>query len=56
VPSSHRPDELSLTLAWLRQQAGVGAPIASARTAGQLDALIESFRLTLTPVEFDQLE
>jgi len=56
VAASHGVSVTAVALAWLRQQAGVGAPIASARTAGQLDALIESFSLTLTPAELDQLK
>ena len=56
IAASHDVSVTAVALAWLRQQAGVGAPIASARTAGQLDALIESFTLTLTPAELDQLK
>ena len=43
----------AIALAWLRVQPGIAAPIASARTVAQLDALIESTRLELSS---DQLE
>jgi aryl-alcohol dehydrogenase-like predicted oxidoreductase len=56
IAASHGVSVTAVALAWVRQQTGVGAPIASARTAGQLDALIESFGLTLTPAELDQLK
>jgi aryl-alcohol dehydrogenase-like predicted oxidoreductase len=56
IAASHGVSVTAVALAWVRQQTGVGAPIASARTAGQLDALIESFGLTLTLAELDQLK
>jgi aryl-alcohol dehydrogenase-like predicted oxidoreductase len=56
IAASHGVSVTAVALAWLRQQTGVGAPIASARTVDQLDALIESFRLTLTLAELDQLK
>lgn len=43
----------AIALAWLRVQAGIAAPIASARSPGQLSTLIESTRLEL---DADQLE
>jgi aryl-alcohol dehydrogenase-like predicted oxidoreductase len=56
IAASHGVSMTSVAIAWVRQQAGVGAPIASARTVDQLDALIESFRLSLTLAELDQLK
>ncbi|UTX52842.1 aldo/keto reductase [Leucobacter aridicollis] len=38
----------SVSLAWLRQQPTVGGPIASARTTGQLAALLASMNLELS--------
>jgi len=45
----------AVSLAWLRRQPGIGAPIASARNVDQLDQLIESFNLELTPAELQAL-
>ncbi|MFD1861268.1 aldo/keto reductase [Aeromicrobium camelliae] len=45
----------AVSLAWLRQQPTVAAPIASARTPEQLVALVESFALTLSADELDAL-
>jgi aryl-alcohol dehydrogenase-like predicted oxidoreductase len=56
IAASHGVSATAVALAWLRQQAGAGAPIDSARTAGPLDALIESFSLTLTLAELNQLK
>jgi aryl-alcohol dehydrogenase-like predicted oxidoreductase len=55
IAASNGVSVTAVALAWARQQTGVGAPIASARTVDQLDALIESFGLTLTPGELEQL-
>jgi aryl-alcohol dehydrogenase-like predicted oxidoreductase len=55
VAAAHRVSVTAVALAWVRQRPGIGAPIASARTVEQLDALTESFTLTLTPEELDQL-
>jgi aryl-alcohol dehydrogenase-like predicted oxidoreductase len=55
IAASHGVSVTAVALAWLRQQTGIGAPIASARTADQLDGLIESFTLALTLAELDQL-
>ena len=41
----------AISLAWLRQQPTVTAPIASVRNTSQLKALIESTRLELTHEE-----
>ena len=56
MAASHGVSVTAGALAWLRQQTGVGAPIASARTLEQLDSLIESFSLSLTLDELDQLK
>jgi aryl-alcohol dehydrogenase-like predicted oxidoreductase len=56
IASSHGVTVTAVGLAWLRQQPGVGAPIASARIAHQLDDLVESFTLTLTIEEVQQLK
>ena len=55
IATAHGVSVSAVALAWLRQQAGIGAPIASARTTGQLESLIESFALTLTPAQLQQL-
>jgi aryl-alcohol dehydrogenase-like predicted oxidoreductase len=55
IAASHGVSLTAVALAWLRQQTGVGAPIASARTLEQLDDLIQSFTLTLTLDELDRL-
>lgn len=46
----------AIALAWLRAQPTVAAPIASARTVEQLPALIESFRVELSPGQLDALD
>jgi aryl-alcohol dehydrogenase-like predicted oxidoreductase len=55
IAASHGVSVTAVGLAWLRQQTGIGAPIASARTVEQLDHLIESFELKLTLAELDLL-
>lgn len=45
----------AVSLAWLRQQPTVAAPIASARTVEQIPALVESFDLVLTDEELARL-
>jgi len=45
----------AVSLAWLRQQPTVAAPIASARTVDQVQALAESFDLELTDDELTRL-
>jgi aryl-alcohol dehydrogenase-like predicted oxidoreductase len=56
IAASHGVSVTAVSLAWLRQQTGIGAPIASARTVDQLDHLIESFGLKLTLAELDLLK
>lgn len=55
IAASHGVSVTAVSLAWLRQQTGVGAPIASARTLEQLDDLIQSFTLSLTLDELQRL-
>jgi aryl-alcohol dehydrogenase-like predicted oxidoreductase len=55
IAAAHEVSVTAVSLAWLRQHPGIGAPIASARNAGQLDQLIESFDLELTPAELQTL-
>ena len=55
IAASHGVSLTAVSLAWLRQQTGIGAPIASARTLEQLDDLIQSFDLALTLDELDRL-
>jgi aryl-alcohol dehydrogenase-like predicted oxidoreductase len=55
IAASHGVSITAVSLAWLRQQTGIGAPIASARTLEQLDDLIQSFDLALTLDELDRL-
>ena len=45
----------AVALAWLRQQPGVGAPIASARTVEQLPSLLESASVQLDENELARL-
>ncbi|MFF3251215.1 aldo/keto reductase [Actinacidiphila glaucinigra] len=55
VAAAHGVEPASVALAWLRSQPTVVAPIASARTPGQLSALLASIDLELTAAELDQL-
>jgi aryl-alcohol dehydrogenase-like predicted oxidoreductase len=55
IAASHGVSVTAVALAWLRQQTGIGAPIASARTVDQLDDLIQSFTLSLTLAELELL-
>jgi aryl-alcohol dehydrogenase-like predicted oxidoreductase len=55
IAASHGVSATAVSLAWLRQQTGIGAPIASARALDQLDHLVESFDLELTAVELQTL-
>jgi aryl-alcohol dehydrogenase-like predicted oxidoreductase len=45
----------AIALAWLREQPGIAAPIASARTVEQLATLVESTTLALTRDQLDRL-
>ncbi|MGD8193545.1 aldo/keto reductase [Herbiconiux sp. P18] len=55
VAAAHSVSDAAVAIAWLRQQPAVAAPIASARTAAQLPALIESFELVLDDDEIAAL-
>lgn len=55
IAAAHDAEVASVSLAWLRSQAAVAAPIASARTLEQLPALIASATLELTAAELDAL-
>lgn len=45
----------AIALAWLVRQPGIPAPIASARTVGQLEQMLEFTRLQLTQDQLDRL-
>ncbi|MHA7984556.1 aldo/keto reductase [Rathayibacter sp. CAU 1779] len=51
IAESHNASIAAVSLAWLREQPTVVAPLASARTVEQLPALLESVTLQLTPDE-----
>jgi len=55
IASARGVSVTAVSLAWLRQQPTVAAPIASARTVEQLPELIESFDLVLTDGELARL-
>ncbi len=56
IAAAHEVDVASVSLAWLRQQPTVVAPIASARTTSQLPALLASASLELTAEELAALD
>lgn len=51
IAASHQAPVATVSLAWLRQQATVAAPIASARSTAQLSALLASLSLELSDEE-----
>ena len=55
VARAHGVSVATVSLAWLRQQPTVAAPIASARTPEQLTDLIASVSLELTDAEVTAL-
>lgn len=55
VAAAHETSVTAVSLAWLRAQPTVAAPIASARTPEQLPALIASFELELSATEIAAL-
>ncbi|QWF80793.1 aldo/keto reductase [Amycolatopsis sp. CA-230715] len=55
VAATHQTSVAAVSLAWLRQQPTVAAPIASARNLRQLEDLIASAELTLTDAEIRAL-
>ena len=56
IAAAHEASVASVSLAWLRQQPTVLAPIASARTTEQLPDLLASAELTLTDAELAALD
>jgi aryl-alcohol dehydrogenase-like predicted oxidoreductase len=55
VASAHGTSVAAVALAWLRAQPHVVAPIASARTTGQLEQIMPAATLELTPEEVERL-
>ena len=55
VAAAHGTSVTAVSLAWLRVQPGVAAPIASARTVEQLPDLLAGARLELTAEEIGAL-
>ncbi|GGW51740.1 NADP-dependent aryl-alcohol dehydrogenase [Streptomyces lucensis JCM 4490] len=55
IAAAHGAPVATVALAWLAAQPTITAPIASARTAGQLPALLGLAELTLTDTELKQL-
>ncbi|MCU1472158.1 aldo/keto reductase [Amnibacterium sp.] len=55
VAAEHGVSVTAVSLAWLREQSHVAAPIASARTAEQLAELMQSAAVTLTRQEVELL-
>lgn len=56
IAATRHTSVTAVSLAWLRVQPTVGAPIASARTAAQVPPLLESMTLTLTDGEVERLD
>lgn len=56
VAAAHGVGVTAVSLAWLRSRPAVGAPIASGRTVGQLDGLLESIGLQLSAEETAALD
>jgi aryl-alcohol dehydrogenase-like predicted oxidoreductase len=55
IAAAHDTEVAAVSLAWLRQQETVLAPIASARNTDQLKPLLDSMQLTLTDDELAAL-
>lgn len=55
IAAAHRVSVTAVSLAWLRAQRTVGAPIASARTVEQLGDLFQSADVTLSADELGRL-
>jgi aryl-alcohol dehydrogenase-like predicted oxidoreductase len=55
IAAAHSTSDAAVALAWLREQPGVVAPIASARTPGQLDELLPGATLELSAGELARL-
>ena len=56
VAGRQRSTPASVALAWLMARPGITAPIASATTVEQLDALVAATRLSLTPADLEALD
>jgi aryl-alcohol dehydrogenase (NADP+) len=56
VAAAHDVPVTAVSIAWLAAQPTVAAPLASARTVEQLDALLQGARLTLAPDEIAALD
>jgi aryl-alcohol dehydrogenase-like predicted oxidoreductase len=55
VAAAHSTTAAAVALAWLHMQPRVAVPIASARTPEQLEEILPSTTLELTPAEVDRL-
>ena len=55
IAAAHAVPVAAVSLAWLRAQPTVAAPLASARTVEQLSALVASFELELSDAEVETL-
>lgn len=55
IASARKLQLATVALAWLRQQPTIAAPIASARTVEQLDALVQTLTVELTTDELARL-
>ncbi|MET9549932.1 aldo/keto reductase [Streptomyces sp. NPDC006627] len=55
IASAHRVEQAAVALAWLAAQPTIVAPLASARTVEQLQALLAFGELTLSETELDAL-
>jgi len=55
VAAAHEVEVAAVSIAWLKAQPTVAAPLASARTAEQLEPLLQGARLELSEAEIDGL-
>jgi aryl-alcohol dehydrogenase-like predicted oxidoreductase len=56
VAANRGVEQATVALAWLQTRPGIAAPLASARTADQLGALLASATLDLTADEISALD
>jgi len=56
VAGRHRAEPSEVAIAWLIARPGVTAPIASATSVAQVDSLIRSVSLALTPADIAELD
>jgi len=56
VAEAHGTEVAAVSIAWLKSQPTIAAPLASARTTDQLKPLLTGARLELTSGEIDQLD